>query len=299
MYDVVIIGSGCAGLGAAIYASRFQLKTLVLGDMQGGTITLTHSVENYPGFIKLSGLELADGLIKHAKTLGAEIKTATVSKIEKTETGFRIIADKNSLETKAVIIATGTEHRKLNIPGEKEFANRGVSYCATCDAAFFKGKQVVIVGGGDSAVKESLILAEHAAEVTILHRGQKLNAEPVNLQRMQAKSNIKSICCNELTEIYGDNIVKGVKLQDGRDIPCAGVFIEAGRLPRSELAKDLGVKLNQKDEIEINRFAQTNIPGVFAAGDVTDADWKQAITGVAEGAHAANQAFEYIARFKV
>jgi len=296
MYDLIIVGSGVAGLGAAIYARRFDMKTLVVGDIEGGTITLTHLVENYPGFKSLSGLELAQNILEHARGLEAEIKIGSVSKVEKVGETFKVTVGKEEFEAKTVIIATGTKHRKLGVPGEKEFENKGVSYCATCDAPFFKGKNVALVGGSDSAVKESLVTAEHAAKVTILYRGDKLSAEPINLRRMEAKENIEAICCGSITEIYGKETVQGVKLDNGKDLKFDGVFIEIGRLPRSDLAKGLGVELNDTNEIKIDRFARTNVPGVFAAGDVTNADWKQAITGVAEGAHAANQAFEYISQ---
>lgn len=296
MHDLIIIGSGCAGLGAAVYARRFEISTLVLGDLEGGTITKTHLVENYPGYKSLSGFELAGKLLDHAKSLEAEFNTTTVNKIEKTEDGFIVTAGEDKFEAKAVIIATGTEHRKLGVPGEKEFTNKGVSYCATCDAPFFKNKTVAIIGGSDSAVKESLVTAEHAAKVYIIYRKDKLRAEPINLRRMEAKDNIEVIYNANVTEILGDNVVTGVKLDNGEEIKLDGVFVEIGRIPRSELAKEIGVETNEAGEIKIDRFGKTNIPGLFAAGDVTNADWKQAITGVAEGAHAANQAFEYIQR---
>ncbi|MFH0833846.1 MAG: FAD-dependent oxidoreductase [Patescibacteria group bacterium] len=294
MYDLIIVGSGVAGLGAAIYARRFAMKTLVIGDAEGGTITLTHLVENYPGFKSLSGYELAHNLVEHAKGLGAEFKNARVEKIEKGANGFTVAAGGEKFEAKTIIIATGTEHRKLDVPGAAEFEHKGVSYCATCDAPFFKGKTVALVGGSDSAVKESLIAAEHAAKVFILYRDTKLKAEPINLQRMQAKANIEPRCCGQIVEIFGKDRVEGVRIDNGMEIKLDGLFIEIGRIPRSELAKDLGIELNANGEIKIDRFARTNVPGVFAAGDVTDADWKQAITGVAEGAHAANQAFEFL-----
>ncbi len=294
MHDLIIIGSGVAGLGAAIYARRFEMKTLVLGDAEGGTITQTHLVENYPGFKSLSGLELARKLLDHAKSLDVEIKTASVQSVEKTEAGFEIKTASEKFEGRTVIFATGTEHRKLGVPGEDKFANRGVSYCATCDAPFFKNKIVAVIGGSDSAVKESLVTAEHAAKVFVIYRGEKLRAEPINLRRMEERENIEVKCCVNILEIYGNEKVEGVKLDNGEDLKLDGVFVEIGGIPRSELAKNLGVAINEKGEIKIDRFARTNVSGIFAAGDVTDADWKQAITGVAEGAHAANQVFEFL-----
>jgi thioredoxin reductase (NADPH) len=296
MYDLVIIGSGVAGLGAAIYARRFEMQTLVIGELPGGAITQTHLVENYPGFISLSGFELAQKLLTHAESLKAEFRNEKVEGVEKLEKNFRVKLGKESLEARSIIIATGTNHRKLEVKGEKEFTNRGVSYCATCDAAFFKGKVVAIVGGSDSAVKESLVAAKHAAKVIILYRGEKLRAEPINIRRMEAEKNIEIKCCVNITEIYGENSVEGVKLDNGEDLKLDGVFVEVGRIANSEIGKQLGCELNAKGEIKIDRFGHTNVAGVFAAGDVTDADWKQAITGVAEGAHAANQAFEFISK---
>ena len=294
MYDLIIIGSGVAGLSAAIYARRFELKTLVLGELEGGTITLTHLVENYPGFESLSGFELAQNILKHAKSLEAEIKSTVVEKVEKTSNGFLAKTTNEDFEAKSIIFATGTEHRKLEVKGAEKFTNKGVSYCATCDAPFYKDKNVALVGGSDSAVKESLITAQHAKKVTILYRGKKLRAEPINIRRMEASKNIEAKCCVNIEEIYGAEKVEGVKLDNGEDLKLDGIFVEIGRLPRSDIAKELGVDLNEAGEIKIDRFARTNVPGVFAAGDITDADWKQAITGAAEGAHAANQAFEFL-----
>ncbi|MFA6457803.1 MAG: FAD-dependent oxidoreductase [Patescibacteria group bacterium] len=294
MYDLIIIGSGVAGCGAAIYARRFEMQTLVIGDAEGGTITLTHLVENYPGSKSLSGFQLAQNLLDHAKGLGADFRSTRVESVEKIPQGFRVKTKQEVFEAKTIILATGTEHRKLEVPGSAEFEHKGVSYCATCDAPFYKGKTVALVGGSDSAVKESLIAAEHAAKVWILYRGKNLGAEPINLRRLDSKKNIETKCCVNVVEIFGQEKVEGVKLDSGEKIKLDGIFIEIGRLPRNELAKKLGITLNEKGEIKIDRFARTNIAGVFAAGDVTDADWKQAITGVAEGAHAANQAFEFL-----
>jgi thioredoxin reductase (NADPH) len=193
-----------------------------------------------------------------------------------------------------VIFATGTEHRHLGVPGEAEFTNKGVSYCATCDAPFYRGKTVAIVGGSDSAVKESLITAEHAAKVYIIYRGEALRAEPINAKRLAAKANIEVIYKANITEIYGEKRVAGVRLDTGADLPLDGVFVEIGRLPRSDLAKSLGVALAANGEILTARDGSTNLPGVFAAGDVTASGWKQAITAAAEGARAANTAFDYI-----
>ena len=294
MSELLIVGSGCAGLAAAIYARRFEIDTLVIGDLPGGTITQTHLVENYPGFISLSGYELGEKLLAHAKNLGADIQNGQVKHIEKVGDGFQAQVGEKSILAKAVILATGTAHRKLEAPGEKEFQNKGASYCATCDAPFFKNKTVAIVGGSDSAVKESLIAAEHAAQVYIIYRGSAARAEPINIRRMEANEKIELITEVNIVEIYGEGVVKGVKLDDGQDLKLDGVFIEIGRIPRSELASSLGVAVSENGEIIIDRNSRTNVPGVLAAGDVTDTAWKQAITGAGEGAQAANSAFEFL-----
>ncbi len=295
MYDLIIIGSGVAGCGAAIYARRFELKTLVLGDAEGGAIAATHLVENYPGSRSLSGFQLARNLIEHAKGVGAEFKNTRVKSVEKVKNKFVVETANETFEAKSIILATGTSHRRLaDVPGGIEFENKGVSYCATCDAPFYNGKVVALVGGSDSCVNESLILAEHAAKVWILYRGDKLRAEPINLRRLEGKKKIEVKTNVNVVEIFGGEKVEGVRLDNGEELKLDGVFVQIGRIPRSTLAEKLGVALNTKGEIKIDRYAHTNVPGVFAAGDVTDSDWKQVITGVAEGAHAAHEVFEFL-----
>jgi len=295
-YDMIIVGAGCAGLGASIYAKRYNMNVLVLTEMLGGTITKTHLIENYPGYTSLSGQELANKLIEHSKANDVEIKMGSrVSGITKEGDIFKIQYGKETFEATTVLLATGTTYRKLGIPGEEEFSGKGVSYCATCDAGFFKGKDVIMVGGGDSAVKESLILAEHAAKVTIVYRKDKFTkAEPINLKRMEATPNISAKFSANLTEIIGENTVTGVKLDTGEELEAQGVFIEIGRIPLTEIVNDLGVEKNQKGEIVINKMSETSIPGFYAAGDVTDTSWKQAIVSVSEGTKAAYKAFTRI-----
>lgn len=288
---MIIVGGGCAGLAASIYARRYNMNVLLLSESLGGTITTTHLVENYPGFTSLSGQELADRITDHAKANNVEMKLGDrVSSITKEGNIFKV----DAYEARTVLLATGTTYRKLGIPGEKEFSGRGVSYCATCDAPFFKGKNVIMVGGGDSAVKESLVLASHAKEVTIVYRGEKLRPEPINLKRMEATPNIKVIYKTNLTEILGDQTVTKVKFDTGTEMPTQGVFVEIGRIPLTDMVNNLGVEKNEKGEIKINLMSETNVPGFYAAGDVTDTEWKQAIVGVAEGVKAAYMAFEHV-----
>lgn len=292
MYDFISIGAGCAGFGAAVYTTRFGMKTLVLGELMGGVITTTHVVENYPGFTSLTGLELGKKLQEHAEVVGAEVLQKKVTKLEKTDKGFLVSAGDEQWEGRAVLVATGTTYKKLGIPGEEELANKGVSYCATCDGPFFKDKVVAIIGGSDSAVKESLFLAEHASKVYIIYRGEKVRPEPINLKRMEANPKIEVINNTNLTEIVGKDKVEKVKLDTGGELELAGVFIAIGHLARNELVKDLGVNLNDKGEIIIDRDSRTNVPRLYAAGDITDTEWKQAIVGVAEATKSAHSAFE-------
>lgn len=294
MYDLVIVGGGVAGLGAAIYAKRFGMNVLVLSDFFGGTITKTHLVENYPGFASVTGLELAESIIDHVKSTEAEMRPEKVESIEKTDAGFTVKTAKESYVAHTVLLATGTHHKKLGAPGEAEFTNKGVSYCATCDGPFFRGKVVAVVGGSDSAVKESLLLSEFAKHVYVIYRGKEVRPEPINKKRMEANPKIEVIAESNVIEIIGDGTLKKVKLDTGKEVDLEGLFIEIGRIPQTDLAKDLGVEMNNKGEIKIDTFSNTNVPGFYAAGDVTDTEWKQAIVGVAEGVKASYSAYNYI-----
>lgn len=300
LYDLIIIGGGCAGLGAAIYAKRFNLNVLVVSEFIGGTITTTHLVENYPGFPSLTGQALADHIIEHAKYNNVEFKLGDrVSKVSKEGNMFKIRFGNEDLMARTVILATGTTYKKLGVVGEAEFSSRGVSYCATCDAPFYKNKDVIMVGGGDSAVKESLVLAEHAKSVTIVYRGEKLRPEPINMKRMEMTPNIKVKYKTNIVEIMGERVVNKVKFDDGEEMDTQGVFIEIGRIPLTDMVNELGVEKNEKGEIIINHMSETNVPGFYAAGDVADTEWKQAIVGVAEGTKAAYMSFNYVSAQKV
>lgn len=294
-YDLIIIGGGCAGYPAAVYASRFNLKTLVIAKEKGGLITTTHLVENYPGFVSLSGPELADKLEEHVKANNVPIENDTVKSVEKDGKHFIVKTElrENEYRAKAVVLATGTKHRHLNAPGEKEFAGRGVSYCATCDGMFFKNKVVGIVGGSDSAAKEAMVLSQNASKVYMFVRSH-LKAEPINADRIRKDEKIEVIEGVNVKEIGGDKLVSHVILDNGEKVDLNGVFIAIGMLPQNDIAKSLGVELNDKGEVIIDKLSTTNVDGVFAAGDVTDAPWKQGIVASAEGSIAAYSAYEYI-----
>ena len=299
MHDTIIIGAGCAGLAAAMYAGRLNMKTLLIGDNIGGTITLTDVVENYPGFIKLTGQELADNLRKHAESYNIEKAEVKVTKIRREHNCYIIETNEGkTYESKTIIFATGTEWRKLNAPGEKEFANKGVHYCALCDGAVYQNRIVALVGGGDSAAKEALLLSQFASKVIVLARGEKLRGEPINNQRVADNPKIEVITKVNVKEIKGEKIVKEVlldkEINGSNKLKLDAVFIAIGHVALSQLAKSIGVETNQKGEIIINRESKTNIPGFFAAGDVCDTVFKQAITGVSEGVTAVYSAYTYI-----
>jgi thioredoxin reductase (NADPH) len=305
-YQFVIIGAGGTGLAAAMYAGRLGLKTICFGTMStseqpiGGVITLTDVVENYPGFIHLTGTELAEKLEQHAREYEVEIYDERVTDVSRmnTEKCFTVTTNKRSVTTKTILFATGSKWKKLPMKGAIELENKGVAYCALCDGPLYKKKKVAVIGGSDSAAKEALFLAEHADKVYIIARSEKLRAEPVNMKLVEQNPKIEVLTETNVIEIVGDKVVEKIILdrphQGELEIALQGVFGAIGHIPLSELAKKIGVELNDKNEIKINRGSETNIEGVYAAGDVVDTIFKQAITGVAEGVHAAYSAFTYV-----
>ncbi|MFW9802339.1 MAG: NAD(P)/FAD-dependent oxidoreductase [Candidatus Thorarchaeota archaeon] len=299
MYDLVVIGSGVTGYGTAMYAARLDLSVAVIGDVDGGTITLTDDVANYPGFIQLTGKELADNLKAHALDYPVAIENGKVEDIFRDDQDFfYVITSNKTFLAKSVVFATGMKERELEVPGHDELRNKGVSYCALCDAPLFKDKTVAVVGGSDSSAKEALLLAKYCPRVYIIYRREKIRPEPINARRIENEPKIEVITETNVTEILGDSRVTGVKLDkpfNGSDtLPLDALFIAIGGIPFSDLARKLGVETNEKGEIIIDRSSRTNIEGVFAAGDVVDTEFKQAITGVAEGVHAAYQAYKYV-----
>ncbi|MDO8480239.1 MAG: FAD-dependent oxidoreductase [Nanoarchaeota archaeon] len=297
-YDIIIIGGGVSGFAAAMYAGRFELKTLVIGDALGGVIITTNEVANYPGFKMISGIELADKIREHAMEYGVEVDTAFATKAEKVKEGFKISTSEKSYLGKTVIIATGTKWRKLNVPGEEAYANKGVHYCALCDGAFYKDKNVALIGGSDSAAKDALVLTQYAKKVFMVYRGKSIRPEPINKRRVEQNKKIEIITETNVKEIKGEKFVNRVVLdkpyKDSKELPVDAVFIAIGHEPLNELAKQLGVALDGKGEIVIDRHGFTNVEGVYAAGDIVDTEFKQAITGVAEGVTAAFNAYNHL-----
>lgn len=309
-FDLIILGGGGSGLAGAMYAARLGLKTLVLGFSHGteshvgGVITTTDIVENYPGFISIKGNELAKKLEEHARSYNlVEIKQEKAEKIKKTKAGFLVKTKKAEYNGKTILFATGTRWRKLEIPGADKFLNKGVHYCALCDGPLYRGKTVAVVGGSDSAAKDALFLSEHAKKVYMIYRGEKIHPEPINMDRIKKNKKIEIVNNTNLVKIEGNEFVKKVILDNpykkSKELKLDGVFVAIGHIIISELAETLGVKLNGKKEIIINHMtSETNVPGIFAAGDVTDKPFKQLITGVADACTAAYFAYEYINKKK-
>jgi len=307
-YDMIIIGAGVTGLASGMYAGRLGLKTLIIGTNSanelpiGGVITLTEVVENYPGFIRLTGPKLAENMRKHALDYKdkVSINEDLVVNIKKHGDCFDVVTKSGKKYiSKTILFATGTKWRKLPMSGALEYESKGVHYCALCDAAIFKNKVVAVVGGSDSAAKEALLLAEHAKKVYIIYRGKEIRPEPINGERIKRNKKITVITKTNVTKIKGEKFVTHIildnKFQGSNIIKLDGVFGAIGSDPLSELAKKLGVKINAKNEILIDhRNSKTNINGVFAAGDVVDTEFKQAITGVAEGVTATYHAYKHI-----
>lgn len=304
IYDFLVIGAGCSGASGAMYASRLNLKSVMVGEQPGGLITTTHLVENWPGEKSISGPDLAMKLVDHATSFGVPMKNERVTEIVKAvenppegkQSGYIVKTGSNEYKAKTVLIATGTKHRKLGVPGEQELENKGVSYCALCDGAFFKEKVVCVVGGGDSAAKEALLLSEHAKKVYVFVRRNVLRAEPVNGDRVAKNDKIEVRYETEIAEILGVDKVQKIRFKSGEDMDMDAVFVAIGHIPLSDIADKLGVELNDHKEIKINRNSETNLPGIFSAGDVTDTSFKQAITGSAEAVTASFWAFEYLGK---
>ncbi|MFA6549746.1 MAG: FAD-dependent oxidoreductase [Candidatus Gracilibacteria bacterium] len=301
-YGIIIIGGGPAGLSAGMYSARMNMKALVLALMPGGLLTSIHAIENWPGEKSINGIDLANNLMEHATGSGAEIKYEEVISVEKIKSednkdAYRVKTTSGNYDAYTVMFATGGKHRLLNVPGEKEFSGKGVSYCALCDANFYKGKTVVVVGGGDAAIKDTLVLAEHCIKIYVIVRSV-LRAEPANIKLLEQAPNVEMVYKEEVAEVVGGDPKAGgkvekIKFKSGKEIVADGVFVAIGTEPMNAIAKDLGVILNEKGEIIVNRKSETNLPGIYSAGDCTDIEVKQAILGSAQAVMASYSAFKY------
>lgn len=298
--DLAIVGGGPSGLSASIYAARADLKTVLFEEwMPGGLAASTEMIDNYPGFDEgIGGPDLAERMMAQAKRFGVNIVYSGIEEIIKKENHFILKTADGELETKAVIIATGAKPKMLGIKGEKEFHGRGVSYCATCDGAFFRGKKVAVIGGGDSAVEEAIFLTKYAEEVLIIHRRGELRAAKYLQQRAVKNDKIKLVLHSFPQEIIGETFVNGIIIKNDlsqtiEEMPVEGVFIYVGHSPRSELVKEIA-ELDEKGYIITDDEMRTYTQGLFASGDVRKKTLRQVVTAVADGAIAAVSVEKYL-----
>jgi thioredoxin reductase (NADPH) len=299
-YDLIIIGGGPGGLTAGIYATRAGLDTVMLERlMPGGQVVTTDIVENYPGFPQgISGPELMQLIEEQARRFGLEVLLGEAKSIELASSQKILRTTEDSYPAKAVIVATGAEARKLNVPGEDKFTGRGVSYCATCDGAFFRDKEVLVVGGGDTAIEEALFLTRFASKVTVIHRRDELRAVKILQDRAFADKKVDFLWSTVVDEISGDGqvegaIVRSVKTGERSSVKAEGVFIYVGSKPNSDFIAD-SVERDENGYIITDENMQTSTPGIYAVGDVRHKSLRQIVTAVGEGATAAMAALKYI-----
>jgi thioredoxin reductase (NADPH) len=285
-YDLIIIGAGPAGLTASVYAARYQLKILVLGKIPGGLVGEAHEVCNFPSYEKITGFELVKKMLEQVKKLDVEIKTEDVLEIKKGKF-FEVVTGKGKYLSKKIIIATGSKRRTLDLEREEEFIGRGVHYCATCDAGFYKNKIVGVVGGGDAALTSALLLSKFAKKVYVIYRKNKfVNAEPTWIKEVNKNKKVIPLFNSEITELIGKDNLEKIKMDNGDELSLDGLFVEIGNVPGCVLAEKIGIKM-EEDYIKVDKSQRTNIRGVFAAGDVTNNPLKQIVTACGEGAVAA------------
>lgn len=323
LYDTIIIGAGAAGMSASIYCARYKLDHLIFGEVIGGQFVDAVTIENYPGFASISGLDLAQAFKKHVESYGVKIRPEKVIKAVRKNSHFIVTIERQrncgdsrsearttgkgeSFEARALIIATGRKHRRLDVPGEAKFLGKGVSYCATCDAPLFRGKSVAVAGGGDTAIAAAIHAAAFAKKVYLIHRRDQYRAEPLWIERLKTLKNVEEVLARQVREIKGKRSVEEVVLDQPfkgkKTLKVQGVLVEIGFDPVSELADQLGVELDERRCIQINPDHSTNIPGVFAAGDITHLpggiSLNQIVNSTGEGAGAAAAAYQYLCQLK-
>jgi thioredoxin reductase (NADPH) len=299
-YDIVILGSGPAGLTAAIYAARALVKTLVIGGtISGGQLMLTTEVENFPGFASgIQGPELMLEMRKQAQHFGAEVIDENVESVDFKQKPKRIVFGNRSVTASAVIIATGSSAKWLGVASEQKLRGRGVSSCATCDGYFFRDKRVAVVGGGDTAVEEALFLTKYATEVVVIHRRDKLRASKIMQRRAFANPKIRFLWDSVVDDVLGQNKVEGLKIKNLKTgelsmLPCDGVFVAIGFTPNTSVFQGQ-IELDEKGYVVVRNNTESNAEGVFVAGDVHDYKYRQAITAAGEGCKAASDALAYL-----
>ncbi len=297
MYDLIIIGAGAAGITAAIYSSRRALKTLVISKDIGGQAATTPYIENYPGVDLVGGVELMLKFKAQAEKFGAEFIFGEVASIKREADKFLVRTNDQVYDSRAIILAFGLTPLDLGVPGEEKFKGKGVVYCATCDAPLYKRKTVAVVGGGSSALDAALLLAKISNQVYLIHRRDQFRGEEILVERVKENPKIELVLNSVVKEIKGDRVVESVIVVDNknnsREIKVDGVFVEIGHVVKSDFVRDL-VKLNERKEVIVNGRCETSEPGIFAAGDVADIDYKQIVISAGEGAKAALTAYRYL-----
>ncbi|MCM8798803.1 MAG: FAD-dependent oxidoreductase [Candidatus Omnitrophica bacterium] len=302
MYELIIIGAGPAGITASVYAARKKLEFLVITKDIGGQAALSGEIENYTGYQFISGPELAKKFEEHIRKYGVEVREGEeVIRVSRRDNLVEIFSYKGEYKAKTVIIASGKRSRELKVPGEKEFKNRGLTYCATCDGPLFAGKEVAVIGGGNSALDASLQLVRIAKKIYLVNIAQELIGDKIMQEKLLGYKNVEVLNNKKVTAVLGDKMVKSISIKDivsGKEevLDIEGVFVEIGLIPNSEFAVD--VEKNQFGEIKVNCHNETNIPGIFAAGDVTDVPEKQIVIACGEGAKACLSAFTYLSTQK-
>lgn len=300
MYDVLVIGTGPAGYTSAIYSARYNLDTIQIGEMPGGLISEAPAVCNYPGFKSISGMKLSNKMEDQVKELDVEVVYDEVVGLNGEDGDFMVKARRDEYRAKKIIIATGQERRRLGLEREQEFKGKGVSYCATCDAAFYKDKKVGVVGGGDAALASALILSDHAEKVYILYRQDEFfRPEPIRVEEINQRKNIESIFEVNVDSLLGEDKLEGVELDNSEELELDGLFIEIGSTPNSDLVDEIDIEVSDDGYIKTDEERRTNVPGVYAAGDVIDSPLKQAVTAAAQGAEAASTAYEELKKEEV
>lgn len=296
--DVLIIGSGPAGLGAAVYAKRAGLRALVMEKEYRGTGQITESdqVDNYLGFSKINGYDLGEAFLKHAEELDVQFQEGAADAFSKNESGWSVhFEDGRTIDAKTIIYCAGASHRRLGIDGEEEFAGKGVSYCAVCDGAFYKGKETAVIGGGDTALGDALYLSDLCDKVYLIHRRDQFRGAASTVQKLQEKENVEILTSAALSKIVGEQTVTALELKDGRSIPVNGAFVAVGMKPQTESLRGV-VDLDEAGYVIADETGVTSAPGFFVAGDVRTKALRQVVTAVSDGANAAVSALEYIRR---
>lgn len=300
MRELIIIGAGPAGITTSIYAARKRMNFLVITKDIGGQAALSSDIENYTGYQYITGAELTKKFEQHVREFQIELKYEEVLEIEKVKEGFIVKTDKGAYESKTLVIASGAVPKKLNVPGEIEFKNRGVTYCATCDAPLFSNKDVAVIGGGNLGLDATLQLTKIANKIYLIGRGEKLKGDEVMCENVERSDKVTVLTNTKVLEITGDKFVASVKVERGgkqETLEVQGVFIEIGYIPNSKFIAGM-VKLNERNEIVIDDYCQTNVEGIFAAGDVTNVPYKQIILAGGEGSKAALGVYGYLQKLK-